>query len=237
MTPGGGALAVSQLFEAHVKVLELEHRLGSAPMVVIARSEDGKSYFAIERESKDLYAVCRLGSWVRINQLCMAAVVSRYHLEIETRIDVGQPPSAKGIIEQPVITTEASKYSKKKRLAIEAIQSMVKRPSRDISAISENAAVLQPHSKTDMEPQLQESGDVTGVQGEILAQPAATDILENIRSQYFEALYISKVSYYGWEALFFFFLVNDIAGLPCVFCQRSIIKGSCGFSFRLRLAA
>jgi DNA replication regulator SLD3 len=187
---------VSRLFEAHVKVLELEYRLGSTPIVLIARSEDGKSYFAVERESRDVYVICKLGSWVRIDQLCGAAVVSRYHLQRGTVNNIEGPPSAKGAVEEAVITAEPSKYSKKKRLAIEAIQSMVKRPSRDVSANCQVAAAVLPKSETNVGLQLQEPGDVMEVQDEIVAQPVAADILENIRSQYFEALYLSKVGRY-----------------------------------------
>lgn len=185
-----------RLFEAHVKVLELEHRLGNTPMVLIACSEDGKSYFAIERESRDVYAICKLGSWVRIDQLCGAAVVSRYHSRRGTVNNIERPPSAKGAVGEPIITEGPSKYSKKKRLAIEAIQSMVKRPSRDVSATCQVTAAAQPKSETNVEPQLQVPGDVMEVKDEIVAQPVATDILENIRSQYFEALYLSKVGSY-----------------------------------------
>ena len=186
---------MSRLFEAHIKVLELEHRLGSTPMVLIARSEDGKSYFAIERESRDVYAICKLGSWVRIDQLCAGAVVSRYHSWRRKANNIERPPSAKCAVEEPIITAESSKYSKKKRLAIEAIQSMVKRPSRNVSASCQVTAVAPPKSETNVELQLQEPGDTMDVQDEIVAQPVATDILENIRSQYFEALYLSKVGF------------------------------------------
>lgn len=184
---------MSRLFEAHVKVLELEHRLGSTPMVLITRSEDSKSYFAIERESRDVYAICKLGSWVRIDQLCTAAVVSRYRLPRGTINNTERPLSAKGAIEEPSLTSETTKYSKRKRLAIEAIQSMIKRPSKDVSTFGQVTNVVQPKSETNVELQLQEPGDVAEVHDEIIAQPVAADILENIRSQYFEALYLSKV--------------------------------------------
>jgi hypothetical protein len=189
-------LPVSRLFESHIKVLELEHRLGSTPIVLIARSEDGKSFFAVERESRDLYAICKLGSWIKISQLCAAAVVSRHHLLKGRAGSVEEASSAKCAAEESIVTPESSKYNKKKRLAIEAIQSMVKRPSRDMAAAAQHIPVTEAVYDVDSKPAPQGQPDVAEAQDHALAQPSASDILQNIRSQYFEALYLSKVGHH-----------------------------------------
>ena len=113
-----GPLPQSRLFETHVKILELEERMGSQPMVLIARLDDGRALYAVEREDRGLYVLCQLGSWVNLSQLRAAAVVSKVELPRTTDKHLGEKDNM-GV---PLITAEASKYSKKKRLAIEAIQ-------------------------------------------------------------------------------------------------------------------
>ena len=104
--------------------------MGSQPVVLIARLDDDRSLYAVERDARGLYVMLHLGSWVDLRQLRAAAVVSRQDLSrtSETPVGPGAVPQA-----APLITPESSKYSKKKRLAIEAIQSMVKRPSTTLS--------------------------------------------------------------------------------------------------------
>jgi DNA replication regulator SLD3 len=182
----------TRLFETHVKILELEERMGSTPMVLIARLDDGKTHFAVELEARGVYALCKIGSWVNLEKLCGGAVVSRYRsaarknesgqfLALQTQTDIAQ------------ITPESSKYSKKKRLAIEAIQSMVKRPSGDLAPISQVSPIL-PEPTSVLESQTHAPAIIASPD-KYIAHPVVTDdILDNIRSQYFEALYLSKVS-------------------------------------------
>ena len=181
------ALPKSRLFETHVKILELEGRMGSQPMVLIARLDDDRTMYAIEREDQGLYVLCQLGSWVDLHQLKASAIVSKRYLSGTT-----ERPLEPGVVPQalPLMTPEPSKYSKKKRLAIEAIQSMVKRPA--------TGPLTEHQPSTTSFNSLEESrfnGHITA--GPVLdsnaAQPTANDIFENVRTQYFEALYLSKV--------------------------------------------
>jgi DNA replication regulator SLD3 len=191
-----GALPASRLFEAHVKILELEERMGNTPMVLVARLDDGKSIFVVERVEQNLYVLCKLGSWVNLSQLCAKAVVSRHDpLKVLTnRFETRS--SLPGVDGESQVTPESSKYSKKKRLAIEAIQSMVKRPSKDVLSLPPDAATLCSQPGAAMEPQPVKQAKAEMIQEDVVVRPMATDILENIRSQYFEALYLSKVSPY-----------------------------------------
>lgn len=165
--------------------------MGSQPMVLIARLDDGRSLYAVEREERGLYVLLHLGSWVNLQQLRAAAVVSRQesHRASDRPLGLSTMPQ-----EAPLMTAESSKYSKKKRLAIQAIQSMVKRPSISISADAtpteiEDATVPQDQAK---DSHSQKMLDTSPILGDI-SQPTANEIFENIRAQYFEALYISKV--------------------------------------------
>ncbi|APA14620.1 hypothetical protein sscle_13g093900 [Sclerotinia sclerotiorum 1980 UF-70] len=186
-------LPQSRLFETHVKILELEERMGNQPMVLIARLDDNRTLYAVERESRGLYVILQLGSWINIHQLKSSAVVAQTE-----RADV----PVKGMLlgsahlgasAESFITPEGSKYNKKKRLAIEAIQSMIKRPStpllpepRPQSAAPESLPVPE------AENVFQATVSLPAL--ETKTQATAPEIFDNIRNQYFESLYLSKTS-------------------------------------------
>jgi DNA replication regulator SLD3 len=154
-------------------------------MVLIARLDDGRTLYAVEREDRGLYVLCQLGSWVNLQQLRAAAVVSKVDLTSMTEKNLGEKDS--GAL--PLITSGAGKYSKKKRLAIEAIQSMVKRPPTSLLTESQPSAVeTEPLPLSQAEEQISNDPIMT----EASAQLTASEIFENIRTQYLEALY-SKV--------------------------------------------
>ncbi|CZS90696.1 hypothetical protein WAI453_004013 [Rhynchosporium graminicola] len=200
-------LASSRLYETHVKILELEERMGSQPTVLIARLDDTRLLYAVERESRGLYALLQLGSWVNLQELKAAAVVSKEDSPERAYLQ----PSSK----LPDAPAEANKFSSKKRLAIEAIQSMIKRPStglltesqsdtqspvvkaesvpvfvgsplptEEATRTGENAATFS----SDLEPIPSMAVEETAV------QPTSAEIFDNVRAHYLEALYLSKAS-------------------------------------------
>ncbi|KFY77922.1 hypothetical protein V498_09215 [Pseudogymnoascus sp. VKM F-4517 (FW-2822)] len=197
--PAASALPDSRLYESHVKILELEQRMGSTPVVLIAQLDDNKALYAVEYESKGLYVLFKLGSWVDLGKLCSVAVVSmpytKSHKHVSPQGAAARGASANNAFAPP----ESDKYNKKKRLAIEAIQSMVKRPSTSQSLNIELAEsteapsmVLPPETTQNAQP-----GPVASVQpleDAALEQPRAEDILDGVRSQYLDTLYLSKVS-------------------------------------------
>ncbi|KAH7330385.1 DNA replication regulator SLD3-domain-containing protein [Rhexocercosporidium sp. MPI-PUGE-AT-0058] len=197
-------LANSRLFETHVKILELEERMGSQPTVLIARLDDTRILYAVERESRGLYVLLKIGSWVNLGELRAAAVASKQELPERASLH----PSSN----LPASAPETNNYSKKKRLAIEAIQSMVKRPSTGHLTESQSDSQI-----SSVEPQTQpvfvdsplpiEAGtslpETTAQDGtrappapvdDIAVQPTASDIFDNVRTHYLEALYLSKAS-------------------------------------------
>ena len=191
-----GPLPASRLFEAHVKALELEKRMGTTPAVLVAWCDEGKSIFVVERVEQNLYVLCKLESWVNLSRLCTGAIISRHETfkAAASRFEAGSVLHENKVESQ--VTPESSKYSKKKRLAIESIQSMVKRPSRDGLSTLQDQAVPHSQSGTVMEPQPSKETETEVIQEDISVRPMATEIFDNIRSQYFEALYLSKVSHY-----------------------------------------
>ncbi|KAI0966566.1 DNA replication regulator SLD3-domain-containing protein [Xylaria arbuscula] len=209
-----GSFESSPSFEANIKILDLESRLGNRPVVLIARLESNKSVYAVERQANALYSLCHLGSWVDLEQLINLATVSRPSLLREQPILSAQPTA-----HAPLTTPQLSHTNKKRRLAIEAIQSLVKKParSRSISTLSQAGEVSRPPTPVQAEnvrdatsvpalPDVPPHGDSTPTPGvvsqdevakdrdEAVVIPSAGDIFENIRNQYLETLYHSMGS-------------------------------------------
>ncbi|KAI1825494.1 DNA replication regulator SLD3-domain-containing protein [Xylaria intraflava] len=210
-----GSFEPSPAFESNIKILDLESRVGSRPVVLIARLESNKTVYAIERQANTLYTLCHLGSWVDLEQLSNLATVACH-----TLIRKLPPNSAPDLIAAvPLTTPQISHTNKKRKLAIESIQSLVKKPARsrslslrpqagDVSSISpasqgsnapdaENAAAAPdtPSSATPaLGPNVTPQIDVVQDEDAALSVPNAERIFETIRNQYFEALYHSMGS-------------------------------------------
>lgn len=206
-----GGLPTSRFFESKIKILDLEGRLGSN--VLLARSETTRVAYAVEREDVGLYVVCKLGSWVDLNKLGEGATVVCSERMFAPRPAAPISSASSGALVTPFLHKEA----KKRRLVIDEIQSMVRRrsvaskeppsrpstpgtaaPTSEGPVLGSNGAAapsesgirpgeIQP-AEEEPESQALPSPDETPV------QPTAEDIFQNIRAQYFEALYHSMVS-------------------------------------------
>lgn len=202
-----GDFSVSRFYESRIKILDLEGRLGSN--LLIARSETNRVAYAIERQSDGLYTVCKLGAWVDPGKLAIqATTICRRRLE--SSISVSRSSSGP----MALITPQIHKENKKKRLAIEEIQSMVSKRARAQSVVpvgtSESNHNVSPQfdgfvaaspgaeetSKSDLaDTQTQpETAPATAICDTTLTQSTAADIFQNIRNQYVEALYHSMGS-------------------------------------------
>jgi DNA replication regulator SLD3 len=255
LTSPSGDLPSSRHFQSHIRILDLEGRLGSN--ILIARSPSSNSssssgfsntssIFAIEREDAGLYVLCKLGSWVDITKLGQHATAV-----CQQRMPATSTALAKAKSEEPaLITPQAYKERGKKRLAIAELQSIVRRrpasqvvtdtdvatrqvdelpsplletaedprptseiptehkdtsndlPARppDQSILQNKASSLKPAAlptppasdatkRSSTEPTLPVDVEPAG-------PPTAEDIFQNIRNQYFEALYHSLVCNY-----------------------------------------
>ena len=169
-------------------------------MVLVARLDDARTLYAVERESRGLYVLCQLGSWVNLQDLRAAAISA-----IEEFPRISKPGPLQVIPTKPSMdaalpTPGLSKHSRTKRLAIEAIQSMVKRPATGLSTESESGTA-EPESMVDS----QQIGKVAKIIpatpiDATAAPPTAAEIFENVRNQYLDALYLSKVSVHIYAA-------------------------------------
>lgn len=201
--PGPG-----RFFESHIRILDLAVR--QAPTILIARSDATRHLYAIERHQTGLYVVCKLGAWTNVEKLSKAAIACYTPRCHSTR------SNAESHAESPPESVQLPKVSKRKRLAIEEIQSMVRKRSRTMSIAlpdtqttqsrpyTEPAPVEQSLAKTNPEAYIAPDAALSlpGPMGSQThasdanndTQACAEDIFQNLRSQYLEALYHSKGS-------------------------------------------
>lgn len=215
-----------RFFESHIRVLDLEGRLQQAPSILIARSENTRNVYAIERHQNGLYVVCKLGAWVSIEKLsylagaCYEQRCRSIRTTQTTQTDVAEAPS---------ITPQLHKENKRKRVAIEELQSMIRKRPRAMSVTPTELQnyQIQPQatpptaagggspstvSRISQREGQQNQSVPQGLQSGPLdpttdVQASADDIFQNIRSQYSEALYHSKVSRFSPN--------NDTADADC----------------------
>jgi DNA replication regulator SLD3 len=204
-----GDFPASRLFESTIKILDLEGRLGSN--VLLARSDTTRMVYAVERESNGLYVLCKLGSWVDIESLSQSATVV-----CKDRMKSSKPSRPQDDAAAAFITPSMYNERKKRRVAIEEIQSLVRKRSMSVieKEIQSQTTEEKPASTEDASQTPNPAEDHTGTPVESapsvssrlatpaldvaptddpLAQPNVDDIFQNIRAQYMEALYHSKV--------------------------------------------
>lgn len=183
--------------------------MGSGPVVLLARNELTRTVYALERQHNALYVACRLGPWVDLEQLARHATALCH--------DRIRPATKRESIEQnksvSLTTPQLHKEQKQKRVAIEAIQSLVRKRARSQSVstfdgeskheeVTESATLAQRQLPSPVlkheEPQDTSnlptlSNQEVVASGEAPPRQTADDIFETIRTQYSEALYKSMV--------------------------------------------
>lgn len=184
--------------------------MGNQPMVLIARLDDARVLYAVERESHGLYVLCQLGSWVNIQELRAAAVAWRQEVRTaDSQDNVIQEASAPA-------TLPDVKFSKKKRLAIEAIQSLVKRPTTNL--LADPLPIPPEPNLPDLSPPNIQQCNSQPIVDEVISPPTASEIFENVRTQYLETLYLSKVSFTTLQ----YIIVTNYFRLPWHTLQRDL---------------
>ncbi|RFU79965.1 dna replication regulator sld3 [Trichoderma arundinaceum] len=207
-----GDFPQSQFYESYIHILDLESRLGPAPIVLIARNELRGTTYALERQSNGLYVLCKLGSWADLGSLAQKATAVRYERLFPVKTERAERPDVDALT-----TPQLHVEQKKKRAAIEAIQSQMRKRvrSQSVSTVGHTPKEEQPLEPESLVSQLP-SPDMRLEQVPLpaseekkhttpLAQDAAIgrepeshqsaeDIFEGIRTHYFDALYKSMGS-------------------------------------------
>lgn len=239
-----GDLPQSRFYESYIHVLDLECRLGPAP-VLIARNELRGTNYAIERQSNGLYVICKLGSWADLETLAQKATAVRYELLYPVKSERAEHHGVDALT-----TPQLHVEQKKKRAAIEAIQSQMRKRvrSQSVSTVGHVTKEEQPleletfvtqQPSPDMsleqvplptsEEKIQGGASSQGVATgrELEPQQSADDIFEGIRTQYFDALYKSMVRHVNIVLKFLIVtLAHAATGILSVLCQRTIVQGS-----------
>jgi hypothetical protein len=135
-------VGTSRLVEAHVRALDLEKCFGG-PAVLIARSDATGAVYALDRHEGNLYAACRLGEWAVLEELRGRAVACSRRMSIGRKevegkrvgvdVDLGSGPE----------TPAMHRAQKKKKVEIEAFQSLVKQRARSQSVCQAMALKAQ----------------------------------------------------------------------------------------------
>ncbi|RDA87915.1 hypothetical protein CP532_1707 [Ophiocordyceps camponoti-leonardi (nom. inval.)] len=209
-------LPPSRLFESRVKVLDLESRLGAATSILVARNDTRGTVHVLERQAGDdaLYTMCQLGSWVDLAALATKATAVFWQ---RLRVPKRARPADGG--DEGLTTPCLHKEQKRKRAAIEAIQSLVRKRARSQSVSTFEHIDRQVPAETGdneiadspPEPTVKSEQDqgttvatitpgtspiATSLDMTASMDPPATAeaIFDSIRSQYFDALYKSMGS-------------------------------------------
>ncbi|KAL1878524.1 hypothetical protein VTK73DRAFT_7952 [Phialemonium thermophilum] len=138
-----GDFSPCRFYESQIKILDLEGRLGSN--VLLARSETKQTVYALERQDNGLYVLCKLGSWVDVGRLAQQATVTCRPRILAYSKDGSSGESAPA----PLTTPHLHKVNKKRKLAIEEIQSMLRKRARSQSlatAVTDSQAHDTPSS-------------------------------------------------------------------------------------------
>jgi hypothetical protein len=184
--------------------------MGTATSVVIARSDVKSNIYALERQRTGLYVVCKLGSWVDLNELARHATVISQE-ELRPAEFVRKPSASDNALGKPPVYKE----HKQKRAAIEAIQSLVRKRPRSATSASIDIPIKTELSDPARLDEVQPGPVSTSVEvpatNVVLVPlsnavpsmgpdeanpdgpPTSETILETVRTQYFEALYKSMV--------------------------------------------
>lgn len=247
-----GDLPQSRFYESYIHVLDLESRLGPAPVVLIARNELRGTTYALERQSNGLYVICKLGSWADLESLAQKATAVRYELLYPAKSERAEHHGVDALT-----TPQLHVEQKKKRAAIEAIQSQMRKRvrSQSVSTVGhvtkeeqppepETFVAQQPSPDMSLEqvplPTSEEkirgaaSSQGAAIGRELEPQQSADNIFEGIRTQYFDALYKSMVRYFNtvWRFLAVT-LAHAATGILSVLCQRTIVQSSVNIPLRL----
>lgn len=237
-----GDLPQSRFYESYIHILDLESRLGPAPIVLIARNELRGTTYALERQSNGLYVICKLGSWADLEGLAQKATAVRHERLFPVKAERAERPGIDALT-----TPQLHVEQKKKRAAIEAIQSQMRKRvrSQSVSTVdnmtkeepslgSDSSALQLPSPDMSLEQvPLPGSGGKsqttllvhdTAIGRESEQHQSADDVFDSIRTHYFDALYKSMVCYiYTMSSLFISTFAHTAVGISCVLCQRTAI--------------
>ncbi|EGR50487.1 uncharacterized protein TRIREDRAFT_58960 [Trichoderma reesei QM6a] len=194
-----GDFPQSRFYESYIHILDLESRLGPAPIVLIARNELRGTVYALERQFNGLYVLCKLAPWADLESLAQKATAVRHE-----RLSPVKPERIEHPGGEALITPQLHVEQKKKRAAIEAIQSQMRKRVRSLSVstvgiMTKEEETQEPESLLSQLPSPDMSSEQAPLPGSenrinpVSMASSAEEIFEGIRNHYFDALYKSMI--------------------------------------------
>jgi DNA replication regulator SLD3 len=199
------AVPTARLFTAYIRALEPEKLGGSNgqnPVILITRSEADRSLYAIEWVSRGIYAMCKLGGWVKEKALVGAALSAKEERQpaivnqdagdndstwwMSARANIPPLPMPLPMSGTP---TERAGDSAAAGVLFSMKCWKPKAPLETTRFLDSNPCSRGDQSIVNMIVQSPEPMERTAA-----TEQLAQDIFDMVRTQYFETLYISKAS-------------------------------------------
>ncbi|KAJ2894908.1 hypothetical protein MKZ38_007105 [Zalerion maritima] len=206
LTCPSGEFPASRFVESHIKPLDLEDRLGSGPVALVAASESSGKVYVLERHQNGIYIVCKLGQWVQLEPLAPISIAC--HHQALKSLRARRPEHS-----QPSTTPHDYREQKEKQRAIEKLNAARKASARRQSSVcidlkssfTENmgsraatplasGAESQLSKPVHLEAQEIKPTVTNEPAEDIIPKPTAEELFQNIRTHHFESLYHSKGS-------------------------------------------
>ena len=183
-----GDIQCSKLFASSSRtlrpLLEGEHFLLD-PHVLIAEDQDGAVLYAVEGVRDDVFALCRVAAWVSLADFGRSEVKTR---RIRAPREV---PSTEQwwshAITEPAEEKQATRWAHHTK----ELQSILRPPPTDAPVVTD---LLEASAGVAVDVDTQEQPPSPAPIADSRAEANAVDVLSLLRSQYFEALYMSKMS-------------------------------------------
>ncbi|KAI9722279.1 MAG: hypothetical protein M1812_001751 [Candelaria pacifica] len=194
-TVSDSSLSSARLFSANVPALDALRAAKRGAIVLIAKLETERSLYAVESVARGTYAVCKLANWLKIEELRAAASVARIE-SWPTRQDHGFSEQYTEWWRSAVSerTKEDSQRAKRRQItASNAVQLLMKQPKCRVQQQSPKAS-SPVSSPSQINSNIELSHAPDGCNQPLKAGPTAQETLEIIRTQYLEALHLSKTS-------------------------------------------
>ena len=223
--PVSTAAPTARLFSAYIGALEYDGPDNARALVMVAKLEIEGSLYAIERVRCGLYALCRLGSWVNIEELRTAALASKNYTPpiMHNPLDVfGEKTWWEGAAIGPGDADEGLRAKRLKANSSDSITLKMRLPvSQTLPQCGRNAVPHEPEALT-AAPVLSTPKSCEQPDG---AEVKPEELFDTVRCQYLEALYLSKVSRpisnYPWIRP-----LTRVIDLLSLLCEGTTITGA-----------
>lgn len=190
----------ARLFSTHIRALEYE-RPGSPnqALAMVAELEPDGSLYAVERVQCGIYALCRLGGWVSMEDLEAAALTAGNFAtpRLDKPLDVTEPRSWWDCAAISPFDADEGLQAKRSKANTSGIVQLRMRSSRSRtspdSSQSWRGAVL-PGPDAMMAARELPTSAIVSCEQECRFQLSIEELLDTVRCQYLEALYLSKVN-------------------------------------------